>query len=34
MLGWAPQFDDLDTIVGHALGWERRLAEIRKLAAP
>jgi UDP-glucose 4-epimerase len=32
MLGWAPQFDDLDTIVGHALGWERRLTEIRKTA--
>jgi UDP-glucose 4-epimerase len=30
ILGWAPQFDDLDTIVGHALGWERRLAEMRK----
>jgi UDP-glucose 4-epimerase len=33
MLGWAPQFDDLDTIVGHALGWERQLAGIRKVAA-
>ena len=29
MLGWAPQFDDLDTIVKHALAWERRLAETR-----
>src|SRR5215470_15025603 len=28
-LGWAPQFDDLDTIVAHALAWERRLAETR-----
>ena len=28
-LGWTPQFDDLDTIVAHALGWERRLIELR-----
>jgi UDP-glucose 4-epimerase len=28
-LGWKPQYDDLDTIVTHALGWERRLMEIR-----
>jgi UDP-glucose 4-epimerase len=33
-LGWAPQFDDLDTIVRHALGWERRLADIRKMRSP
>jgi UDP-glucose 4-epimerase len=25
-LEWSPRFDDLDTIVGHALEWERRLA--------
>ena len=25
LLGWAPEFDDLDAIVGHALAWERRL---------
>ncbi len=25
LLGWMPQFDDLDTIVSHALAWERRL---------
>lgn len=25
-LGWTPQLDDLETIVRHALGWERRLA--------
>jgi UDP-glucose 4-epimerase len=25
-LGWVPAYDDLDTIVGHALDWERRLA--------
>jgi UDP-glucose 4-epimerase len=24
-LGWTPHLDDLDTIVGHALAWERRL---------
>ena len=25
LLGWAPQLDDLDTIVGHALAWEERI---------
>jgi UDP-glucose 4-epimerase len=25
VLGWKPQRDDLSTIVGHALGWERKL---------
>ncbi|HEY0269883.1 MAG TPA: UDP-glucose 4-epimerase GalE [Sphingomonas sp.] len=24
--GWTPRYDDLDTIVAHALGWERHLA--------
>jgi UDP-glucose 4-epimerase len=24
-LGWRPKFDNLDTIVAHALAWERRL---------
>jgi UDP-glucose 4-epimerase len=24
-LGWRPQFDDLATIVAHALAWERKL---------
>jgi UDP-glucose 4-epimerase len=24
-LDWHPQFENLDTIVGHALAWERRL---------
>ena len=28
-LPWKPRYADLDTIVGHALQWERRLAEIR-----
>jgi UDP-glucose 4-epimerase len=26
LLSWAPAYDDLDTIVGHALAWERKLA--------
>lgn len=25
--GWQPQYDDLDTIVNHALGWERKLRD-------
>ncbi len=28
-LPWQPQHDDLDTIIGHALAWERKLGEIR-----
>lgn len=28
-LPWVPQHDDLDSIVAHALQWERRLSEIR-----
>lgn len=28
-LPWVPRHADLDTIVGHALAWERRLSEIR-----
>jgi UDP-glucose 4-epimerase len=28
-LGWAPRFDNLDTIVEHALAWERRLENLR-----
>ena len=31
-LNWTPQFDNLDTIVAHALAWERKLAEIRAAA--
>lgn len=31
-LGWTPQHDDLDTIVAHALAWERALGE-RRIAA-
>jgi UDP-glucose 4-epimerase len=29
VLGWKPELDDLDTIVSHALGWEKRLIEYR-----
>ena len=28
-LPWQPRYDDLETIVGHALAWERHLSEIR-----
>lgn len=27
--GWTPRYDDLDTIVKHALAWERKLSEQR-----
>jgi hypothetical protein len=27
VLGWEPRLNDLDTIVGHAPGWEMRLIE-------
>jgi UDP-glucose 4-epimerase len=27
MLGWEPHYDDLATIIGHALAWEQRLRE-------
>jgi UDP-glucose 4-epimerase len=33
VLEWKPRLDDLDTIVEHALAWERRLVESRQLAA-
>jgi UDP-glucose 4-epimerase len=29
LLGWQPQFDDLDTIVKHALNWERKLTSLQ-----
>ncbi|MBK5197365.1 MAG: UDP-glucose 4-epimerase GalE [Methyloceanibacter sp.] len=29
VLGWEPRLDDLDTIVGDALSWEKRLTEVR-----
>jgi UDP-glucose 4-epimerase len=25
LIGWKPQYDDLPTIIGHALAWERKL---------
>jgi UDP-glucose 4-epimerase len=28
-LGWQPRFDNLSTIVGHALAWERKLSARR-----
>ena len=31
-LGWRPRFDDLATIVGHALSWERELMTRRSAA--
>ena len=32
-LGWTPQYDDLDTIVGHALSWEKALIKRQSSAA-
>ena len=29
-LAWAPRYADLDTIVAHALAWERKLSETRR----
>jgi UDP-glucose 4-epimerase len=29
LLGWRPQFDDLPTIVAHALAWERKLTTLQ-----
>jgi UDP-glucose 4-epimerase len=29
MLGWQPQYDDLATIVAHALAWERKLSTLQ-----
>jgi UDP-glucose 4-epimerase len=28
-LGWQPQHADLDTIIAHALAWERKLSDLR-----
>jgi UDP-glucose 4-epimerase len=30
VLGWKPEFDDLDTIVGHALTWEQGLDRLKE----
>lgn len=32
-LGWEPRHADLDTIIAHALAWERKLAEMRGASA-
>ena len=29
ILGWKPRLNDLDTIVSHALAWEKRLIDYR-----
>jgi UDP-glucose 4-epimerase len=34
VLGWEPRFDDLSTIVGHALAWEHELIARRAATAP
>jgi UDP-glucose 4-epimerase len=34
LLGWAPQFDDLETIVAHALKWERRRQSMKAGTTP
>ena len=34
VLGWEPEWDDLDTIVGHAFAWERLLMKTREEARP
>jgi UDP-glucose 4-epimerase len=31
VLGWRPQFDDIDVIVTHALAWEKKLAQLGDL---
>jgi UDP-glucose 4-epimerase len=28
-LAWVPEYDALDTVVRHALGWEKRLASLQ-----
>lgn len=33
VLGWAPELDDLDKIVAHALAWEDKLAELKRQAS-
>ena len=34
VLGWTPQLDSLDTIVEHAIAWERKLTSLRATAKP
>jgi hypothetical protein len=33
LLKWQPHFDDLQTIVSHALAWERKLFDARRLTS-
>jgi hypothetical protein len=33
-LGWQPRFDDLVTMVSHALAWERELVARRSMRLP
>lgn len=33
VLGWEPKLNDLDTIIGHSLAWEKRLRERRRAAS-
>jgi UDP-glucose 4-epimerase len=33
-LPWKPQYDDLETVVGHALQWERKLEQVRSRGIP
>jgi UDP-glucose 4-epimerase len=33
VLGWEPKLNDLDTIVGHSLAWEKHLREERRAAS-
>jgi len=33
VLGWEPKLNDLDTIVGHSLAWEKRLRDARRAAS-
>jgi UDP-glucose 4-epimerase len=33
VFGWEPKLNDLDTIVGHSLAWEKRLREDRRAAS-
>ena len=33
VLSWEPRLDDIDTIVGHSLAWEKRLREDRRAAS-
>jgi UDP-glucose 4-epimerase len=28
VLGWTPQYDDLSTIIAHALAWEQKLRHV------